>query len=307
MTKEMLRKKRIGVLMGGISPEREISLKTGKAIARALADKGYQTCAIDVDRTVVERLVREQIDIAFIALHGPWGEDGTIQGLLELMEIPYTGSGVLGSALAMNKEAAKTIFSYHQLPTPRFQVFCLQDDVSKITIPVPAVVKPVSGGSTIGTSVVRADHEFKEALEKAAEYDHAILIEEYVEGSDITVGILDGEYLPVVEIVPKSGFYDYESKYLPGKTEYIVPARLPREVAEKAQEMAVVAYRVLHCSGAARVDFLVERTGGLMILEINTVPGLTETSLLPMAAAEAGIDFPTLVERMLFSAQLHIT
>jgi len=306
MTREELKRKRIGVLMGGLSPEREISLKTGRAILSSLLEKGYQALGIEVDRSIATHLLKEKIEVAFIALHGPWGEDGSIQGLLEIMAIPYTGSGVLASALAMNKIMAKKIFYYHQLPTPQFQVISYGYELFEVAMDPPLVVKPACGGSTIGTSIVKSRNELEEALKKAAEYDQETLVERYVDGKDITVGILNGKHLPVVEIVPKSGFYDYDSKYTPGKTEYIVPARLPQEIAEKAQKLGVAACRALQCSGAVRVDFRLDRKGNLMILEVNTIPGLTETSLLPMAAVEAGIDFPTLTERMILSARLNI-
>ena len=292
--------------MGGLSAEKEISLKSGKAVLKALLEKGYQPLGIEVDRSVTTHLFKEKIEVAFIALHGPWGEDGSMQGLLEMMGIPYTGSGVLASALAMDKVMAKKIFCYHQLPTPQFQVVSYGHGRPELTIDTPLVVKPVCGGSTLGTSIVKSRNELEKALRKAAEYDREIMIEKYVDGKDITVGILNGEYLPVIEVVPGGGFYNYDAKYSPGRTEYIVPARLPQGLTQKAQKLAVAAYRALVCSGAARVDFRMDGKGNPAILEVNTIPGLTETSLLPMAAAQVGIDFPNLTERILFSARLHI-
>ena len=305
MTKEELKKKKIGVLMGGLSSEREISLKTGRAILKGLMEKKYQAVGIEVDRDIPVRLLEGKIEVAFIALHGSWGEDGTVQGLLELMGIPYTGSGVLASALAMNKVMAKKIFLYHYLPTPEFQVV-LYGTHTTVSMAPPLVVKPVCGGSTIGTSIVMSQAEIGEALHKAAFYGGEILVEEYIEGTDVTVGILNGEPLPVIQIVPKSGFYDYTSKYTPGKTEYIIPAPLSHHTTQQAQMLGVAAYRALECMGAARVDFRLDQKGELLILEVNTIPGLTETSLLPMAAAQMGIDFPSLTERILLSARLYI-
>jgi D-alanine-D-alanine ligase len=299
------KKKRIGVLMGGISPEREISLKTGRAVLKSLLAQDYHAIGLDAGRSIAARLTEEKVGVAFVALHGPWGEDGTIQGLLEMMGIPYTGSGVLASALAMNKTMAKKVFSYHELPTPEFQIVPCGHDSMKIGISLPLVAKPVCGGSTIGISIVNSEGELRDALAKAAEYDQEIFVEHYVEGRDLTVGVLNGEHLPVIEIVPKSGFYDFEAKYSPGKTAYVVPARVPDDVTEKAQNLAVAAYRALACAGAARVDFRMDRHGMLTILEVNTIPGLTERSLLPMAAAESGIDFSALTERMLLAASLH--
>jgi len=291
--------------MGGFSSEREISLKTGKAVLGSLLAKDYHACGIDVSRAIAAHLSAEKIEVAFIALHGPWGEDGTIQGLLEMMGIPYTGSGLMASALAMNKIMAKKVFSYHKLPTPEFQVVPRGYDSGEIAFGLPLVVKPVCGGSTIGISIVKCRDELRDALTKAAACDEEIFVERYVDGRDITVGILAGEYLPVIEIVPKSGFYDFEAKYSPGKTDYVVPARVPNEIAENAQKLALEAYHALQCAGAARVDFRMDQQGKLTILEVNTIPGLTERSLLPMAAAKAGIDFSALTERILLAARLH--
>lgn len=308
MTKNEAKKKRIGVLMGGLSPEREISLKTGSTIVRTLREQGYRVSAVDVDRSVARVLQQEKIEVAFIALHGPWGEDGAMQGLLEMMGIPYTGSSVLASAIAMDKEVSKKLFRYHQLPTPEFHVLTVQRNgvAAAVSMPLPVVIKPVCGGSTIGTSIVRAREELEHAVRDAAQYDTRILIEQYIDGTDLTVGVIDGEHLPVIQIVPKSGFYDFGSKYTPGQTEYLVPAPIPNETTAQAQALAVAAYRSLSCSGAARVDFRLNLQGSLTILEVNTIPGFTETSLLPKAAAAAGIDFPTLTERILLSARLHI-
>ena len=305
MTLEELKTKKIGVLMGGISSEREISLKTGGAVLKALLAKDYHASGIDVGRSIATHLAEQKVEVAFIALHGPWGEDGTIQGLLEMMGIPYTGSGVMASALAMNKVMAKKIFSSHKLPTPECQVVPCGYDSVEIALGLPLVAKPVCGGSTIGISIVKSQDELRAALAKAAEHDQEIFVEQYIEGRDITVGILNGEPLPVIEIVPKSGFYDFEAKYAPGKTDYVVPARVPDAITENAQKLGVAAYHALQCAGAARVDFRMDEQGMLTILEVNTIPGLMEKSLLPMAAAEAGIDFSTLTERILFAARLH--
>ncbi len=307
MSTHALKEKKIGVLMGGLSPEREISLKTGNAILKALAEKAYHVMGINVDRTIAARLEQENVEVAFIALHGPWGEDGTVQGLLEIMGIPYTGSSVLASAMAMDKEVSKKMFLFHRIPTPQFQIVTGHDDIGKILMPVPLVVKPVCGGSTIGTSIVKSSDELEEAVKNAFRYNERVLIEEYIDGEDLTVGVIDGDHLPVIQIVPTSGFYDFESKYTPGRTEYLVPAPLPEKIADTAQGLAVEAYKALSCSGAARVDFRMDGKSNLTVLEVNTIPGLTETSLLPKAAAQVGIDFSTLAERILISARLHIT
>ncbi|MGB9627914.1 MAG: D-alanine--D-alanine ligase, partial [Thermodesulfobacteriota bacterium] len=247
MKNQTFKKKKVGVMMGGISREREISLKTGKAILKALIDKGYSACPIDVGQDVAERLVKEKIECAFIALHGRFGEDGTIQGMLELMRIPYTGSGVLASALAMHKVMAKKIFIYENIPTPKF-IALRREEIEKdpkraFSFPLPMVVKPAREGSTIGTSIVRTEDGVLSALKEAGKYDDEILIEEFMKGKEITVGILEEIPLPIIEIVPKSGFYDFRSKYTKGETEYIIPARIPREKYLYAQEISLRAFK----------------------------------------------------------------
>jgi len=308
MKEPALKKKRIGVMMGGLSREREISLKTGKAILKALTEKGYTATAIDVKDDIAEKLVKEKIECAFLALHGRFGEDGTIQGMLELMRIPYTGSGVLASALAMHKVMSKKFFLCEKIPTPRYEVFqrekIKRDLPERTSLPLPVVVKPAREGSTIGVSIVRKGEELRPALTKAAEYDEEILVEEFMKGREITVGILENIPLPVIEIAPKSGFYDYHSKYTKGETRYILPAGIPREKYLFAQEISLRAFQELDCSGVARVDLMTDENENPFVIDINTMPGMTETSLLPMAANYAGIPFDDLVERILLGASL---
>ena len=305
-----LKKKRVGVLMGGLSREREISLKTGKAILKALTEKGYPAASIDVRDDIAERLVKEKIECAFLALHGRFGEDGTIQGMLELMRIPYTGSGVLASALAMHKTMSKKFFFCEKIPTPRFEAF-QRDEIKKgplkrTSLPLPVVVKPAREGSTIGVSIVRKDEELDSALKKAGEYDEEILVEEFMKGKEITVGILENIPLPVIEIIPKSGFYDFYAKYTKGETQYILPARIAREKYLSAQEVSLRAFQQLGCSGVARVDLMTDENENPYVIDVNTMPGMTETSLLPKAAHYAGIPFEDLVERILLGASLKI-
>ena len=294
--------------MGGLSREREISLKTGKAILKALTEKGYTVLPIDVGDDIAEKLVKEKIECAFLALHGRFGEDGTIQGMLELMRIPYTGSGVLASALAMHKIMSKKFFVCEKIPTPRFEVFQREEikksHPKKVSLPLPVVVKPAREGSTIGVSIVRKDEELGPALKTAGEYDEEILVEEFMKGREITVGILENIPLPVIEIVPKSGFYDYHSKYTKGETEYILPARIPREKYLYAQEMSLKAFQGLGCSGVGRVDLMTDEDENPFVIDVNTMPGMTETSLLPKAASYVGIPFEDLVERILLGASL---
>ena len=303
------KRKRIAVLMGGQSSEREISLRTGQAILKALQKKGYQAFPIDAGSDVAFRLKEKKVDIAFIALHGRLGEDGTIQGLLEVMGIPYTGSGVMASALSMNKVMSKKVFAFHEIPTPEFQ-YC---DMAALkgkkidtccTIGVPMVVKPVEEGSTIGITIVRKKNELAGAVKKASAFGNTVLFERFIRGREVTVGVLDGRPLPIIEIAPKKGFYDYHAKYTKGFTEYILPARLKKRSYARVQEFGVKAYQALGCEGAARVDFMVDEEERPYCLEVNTVPGMTETSLLPKAAKAVGIDFNELVETILAGARL---
>lgn len=301
---------KVGVLMGGLSREREISLKTGAAILKALSGKGYDVQAIDVGHDIAEVLMREKIECAFIALHGRFGEDGTIQGLLELMRIPYTGSGVLASALAMDKIISKKIFLSETIATPSYEAVSREaierDPGMKVSLPLPVVVKPAREGSTIGVSIVHEEEALLPALKKAAECDDEILIETFVKGKEVTAGILGDVPLPIIEIAPRSGFYDYRSKYTKGETQYIIPARLPKEKYLLAQEMSLKAFKALGCAGCVRVDLMTDEEGNPFVIDVNTMPGMTETSLVPQAAQHAGISFGELAERILLSASLKI-
>ena len=309
-TTKGLRKKRIGVLMGGSSAEREISLRTGKAVVKALRTKHYTADRIEANKSLAQSLLKKKVDLAFIALHGKGGEDGTIQGMLEMMKIPYTGSGVLASALAMNKKMTKTILRYHGLPTADFQTIHAAeiegtDFYRRIRIPLPLVVKPIAEGSTIGTSIVTSKSRLRRACREAACFDQQVLIERFIEGTEITTGIINGEALPLIEIIPRDGFYSYRSKYTPGSTDYIIPARIGKRTVAIIQHLSVKAYHALGCEGVARVDLMLSPKGNQpYILEINTIPGMTETSLLPMAAEFAGISFEDLVEQMVLTARL---
>ena len=297
------RSKRIGVLMGGWSDERDVSLKTGQAIAGALKSKGWLVIELDVDRAICERIKDENIDAAFLALHGRFGEDGTVQGMLEMMGIPYTGSGVLASSLAINKVFAKIVLQNSQIPTPPFAVLEERDEmVSDSPFGYPVVVKPSSQGSTIGTYIVKSRSELIPAISDAFKFDNQILMEAFIPGRELTVGILGEEALPVLEIVPHSGFYDFHAKYTHGETEYLCPAPMENDLSEKIRELALNAHRALGCRDFSRVDFRLREDGRPFCLEINTIPGMTDTSLLPKAARIQGIEFPDLVERILLMA-----
>jgi len=298
--------KTIGVLLGGLSAEREISLKTGTAALQALQQLGYRAVAIDVNQNLPQQLEQAGIEIAFIALHGRFGEDGRVQGLLEMLQIPYTGSGVLASSVAIDKVMTKQLLIYHDLPTPKFDFMRVGDSVDallKRCSSLPLVVKPSREGSTIGITIARNKEALCSGVELAATLDGTVLIEEFIEGSELTVSVLNGKALPVIKIVPKSGFYDYQAKYNSADTEYLLPAPIAENIYQLVQQAAVKACRVLGCRGAARVDFMF-RNDSFYCLEVNTIPGMTETSLLPKAAQAAGVDFPQLVEMILLDADL---
>ena len=297
-----LKKSKIGVLMGGLSEEREISFKTGTAILKALGDKGYKAIGIDAGRDIPGVLLKKKIDIAFIALHGRYGEDGCMQGLLEVMGIPYTGSGVKASALAMDKAAAKKVMLYHGVSTP---ASCIYEEGAKPKVKAPLVVKPACQGSAIGVSIVRKEAGLKAALKEAAKFSGPVLIEKYIKGRELTVSILDGRVLPIIEIRPKEGFYDFAAKYTKGMTEFVVPAPIAKSAEKKVAKEALKAFEALGCSGAARVDVILDARGTPFVLEVNTIPGMTELSLFPRAAEAAGLDYPALVEEMLKGAGLN--
>jgi len=300
--KRDLKKKKIGVLMGGMSSEREISLKSGKAVLDSLLRQGYNAIGIDVDRGLTERIKKEKIEMAFIVLHGRWGEDGTVQGLLEMMGIPYTGSGVFGSASAMDNAAMKHILTGSGIPTPDFKIYRYGEP---IRFPVPFVVKPANEGSTIGISIVKDKKDIESACACAFRYDKKVVVEKFIKGREITVGIIDDLTLPIVEVKPKKGFYDYEAKYTVGMTEYIVPAKLSNTIEKRAYRIAVDVYRVFELSGCARIDMLIDR-GVPKVIDINTSPGMTETSLVPKAWGCLGKTFDELMEKILSGASLKI-
>ncbi|HUT52573.1 MAG TPA: D-alanine--D-alanine ligase [bacterium] len=293
----------IGVVMGGVSAEREVSIKSGKAVAEALRSLGYSVREVEVDAGAADQLREARIDVAFLTLHGGWGEDGRVQALCEMLRIHYTGSGVLASGLAMNKPQAKAIFVQRGIPTPAYCPALSRAFVfDQMEFRVPLVVKPSAEGSTFGITIVRKEDEFDAALTLARSYDDTPMAEEYIPGREITAGVLGGEPLGVVEIIPREGFYDYEHKYTRGATEYVAPAELSSEMTERVRALGAAAYGALGCRGAARVDFRLDPERGPFVLEVNTIPGMTPLSLLPMSADVMGIGFAELCERMLKSA-----
>ena len=300
MDRQELKEKKIGVLMGGFSSEREISIRSGNAILQSLMRNGYRAIAIDVDRDIAERLRREAAEVGFIALHGRWGEDGTIQGLLEIIGIPYTGTGVLGSALAMDKAVMKLVLEGLDVPTPEY-VICKSP--SDATLPLPFVVKPAREGSTIGISIVKDEKEKQQALTGAFGFDSKLVVERYVEGREITVGIVNGTALPIVEVKPASGFYDFTAKYTKGMTDYLVPAALDPQIEEKAFDQAMRIWNHCELAGCVRIDMLLDgKTPS--VIDVNTSPGMTESSLVPKAWAHLDRSFDELVEAILMNAGL---
>jgi len=285
--------------MGGMSAEREISLKTGRAVFQSLRRQGFRAVPIDASHALPDQLKKNKISFAYIALHGPGGEDGSVQGLLEWMDIPYTGSGILASALAMDKMASKRLFQSARLPTARW--FELTQGTSQSSrLGFPVVVKPACQGSALGVSIVKSAREWPAAVRKAFRYGQRVLAEKFLSGPEITVGILGAQALPVIEIVPSTrAFYDFHAKYAPGGSRHILPARLPGAVLRRAQRLALEACGLLQIRAVARVDFIVDRRQGPTLLEVNTIPGMTETSLLPDAARAAGMNFDELVLKIM--------
>jgi D-alanine-D-alanine ligase len=297
------------VLKGGRSLERQVSLRSGARVEDALERLGHDVVALDVGQDLIERLREASPDVAFIAMHGRDGEDGTVQELLEILDIPYTGSGVLACVRATDKVLAKHLMIEAGIPTPEFFAFsetAFRELGAADALPAieerlrfPIVVKPSSQGSALGIKFARSAADVPAALVAAFSYDSRVLLERYVDGRDLAVSILDGEPLPVVEAVPTGdGFYDFEARYEIGRTEFVCPAALPDGVTEEAQELALRTYELLGCSAFGRVDLMLGADGELTVLEANPIPGLTETSLLPQAAEAAGISFDELVGRI---------
>ncbi|MGB8329952.1 MAG: D-alanine--D-alanine ligase [Polyangiales bacterium] len=305
-----MKQKEIGILLGGVSAEREISLKTGEAIFEALKARGYRVQKVFVDADIDRVLRQTSIDVAVIALHGTYGEDGCIQGMLETMGIPYTGSGVLASALAMDKVKSKELFRLYNVPTPSYYTV-RRGDLERLeeihgSFGFPSFVKPRSGGSSVGAGEAKSLAELKQRCEEAARFDEWILVERLIRGREVAVGLLDGNALGAIEIEPKGGFYDYKSKYQKGQSQYHFPARLSAARYQGVLHLAERAVHAVGATGASRVDLLVTPDENEYVLEVNTLPGMTPTSLLPKIAAGAGYDFGSLCEAILERAALHL-
>ena len=303
-----MKKLTVALLSGGVSSEREVSLQSGDQVYEALNKDRYHILRYD-PKTDLEKLVSNasKIDVALIILHGPYGEDGTVQGLLDLLNIPYQGSGVLGSALAMNKAVTKQLYEKAGLPVPPYSI-CGRDenvdvDACVKQIGLPLVVKPVTGGSSVGMSIVRSAGDLQNALDESAVYDSAVMIETYIAGTELTGGVIGNEELealPIIEIIPDSTreFFDYKAKYTPGVTQEICPARIDDQLTQLAQSYAKIAHKALYCRGYSRTDMILKE-GHIYVLETNTIPGMTVTSLLPQAAQVGGISFSRLMDRLI--------
>ncbi len=302
-----MRFKKVAVLMGGVSAERDVSLASGEAVAGGLERSGYAVTRIDAGDRVDEALREARVEAAYIALHGRLGEDGTIQGLLEMMRIPYTGSSVLASAVAMDKELTRNILASRGVPIPKG---FLVDPETPGVLPegwqVPVVVKPADEGSSFGVTIVRERAGYAAAVANALGHSRRVLVEEFVRGTEITAAVLDGRVLGTLEIEAHSDFYDFSAKYDDGGSTHHIPARINAKQDEQARRFARTAFEALLCSGAARVDFIVSPGGPPVALELNTIPGMTRTSLLPEIAAHAGIAFDQLVSTIMEGARLHV-
>ena len=304
----MLRMKKIGVLMGGLSAEREISLQSGEHVYQTLVNQGYDAVRIFVDRDIDMVLRQAQVDLVFNALHGRYGEDGCIQGLLEILGVPYTGSGVLASSLSMHKVKAKELFRLHNLPTPPHYVmererFVDLEDVHG-AFGFPVIVKPAGEGSSVGVAVARNMDELEAACEDAFAFDDSLLVERYIPGKEVHVAVLNNQALGGIEVAPHAEIFDYQAKYFAGHADYHLPPRLSRERYNGVLTQALRAHQALGCAGATRVNMIVSDLGNEYILEVNTLPGLLPRSLLPRIAEHAGMGFAELVEAVIQDAGL---
>ncbi|MDI6703373.1 MAG: D-alanine--D-alanine ligase [bacterium] len=310
--REKLQGRRIAVLMGGQSREREISLRSGERVLDSLKRQGFFAIPLDIDNNIVENLKNHKIDIVFIALHGRYGEDGTIQGLLETMNIPYTGSGVLASSLGMNKIASKRIFKACNIPTPSYYVIDLSNSLQKECenilkeLSLPLIIKPISEGSSLGVKIIRDEKKLKSAIEDTIHEFGDAFVEKYINGKSVTVGILGVDknlrVLPILELQPRGEFYDYKAKYTKGETRFIIPARLEKEIYQKTEMVALSAHKALGCHGFSRVDIMVSNEGTPFVHDVNTIPGLTHLSDLPAEAEHIGISYDELIFEILCSA-----
>ncbi|MCP8616724.1 D-alanine--D-alanine ligase family protein [Salirhabdus salicampi] len=300
---------KIAVLYGGVSGEREVSLSTGTGMMNALKAKGHEVIGIDFHPNHITEITKLDVDLVFIGLHGKYGEDGKVQSVLDMANIPYVGSGVLASALAMDKSKAKQIFDYNGIPTAKSRTYAkyendgtLREQVLQHFTP-PFVIKPNQEGSTLGLTIVQNEDDIGKAIAEGFQHDDEIIVEDYVKGREVTVAVWGEkgkeEALPIIEIIPKNDYYDYESKYKVGGSEHIVPAKLDDDIAATIQKYAVLAHQLMGCETYSRVDFIVTEENIPFILEVNTLPGMTPTSLFPDAAKAVGISYEDMIEKFI--------
>jgi D-alanine-D-alanine ligase len=297
---------KVAVLLGGKTAEREVSLKSGGLVLAALRARGIDAQPFDPAQKNIEDLIDGRYERAFIALHGRFGEDGTLQGALEWLGIPYTGSGVLGSALAMDKLRAKLLWRAHGLPTPDYELLDANADFRAVAarLGTPLMVKPVNEGSSVGMSKVRAAGDLEEAFALAVNYDRAVIAERFIEGQELTAGVLGDEALPLIRLETPHDFYDYDAKYVADDTRYIVPCGLPMAREREIQALCLKAFHALGCRGWGRVDLMLDTAGNPWLLEVNTAPGMTDHSLVPMAARAAGLSYEDLCVKILEGAHV---
>jgi D-alanine-D-alanine ligase len=302
-----VQKEKILVLMGGSSAERDVSLRSGQAVLKALLALEYEARAIDYNSAAIKEIIDYQPDLVFIALHGKYGEDGTVQGLLESLNLPYTGSGVAASAICINKVISKRIFNSEGILSAGFKIIHPKElenademlNQLQLEIGLPMVVKAATQGSSIGTYIIKNAEEVLNAISTAFNYSNEVLVEKFIEGQELTVALIgndDPQVLPLIEITSANEFYDYESKYTQGMCEHIIPARIGEESQSEIMRISKQVYKLLDCSGFARIDFMLDKDARPYVLEVNTIPGMTEMSLVPDAAKAAGISFTSLVE-----------
>ena len=297
---------KVAVLLGGKSAEREVSLKSGGMVLKALRAKGVDAHAFDPKERDFESLVKERFERVFIALHGRFGEDGTVQGILEWLRIPYTGSGVLASALAMDKLRTKRIWQAEGLPTAPYAVLTKESDLKAVArrLGMPLFVKPANEGSSVGMTKVKRAADLDEAFSLAVNYDPVVIAEKFIDGPELTVAILGEQVLPIIRIETPREFYDYEAKYIANDTRYLIPCGLPKAKEKQLQELCLKAFRALGCTGWGRVDLMLDRRGKPYLLEINTSPGMTDHSLVPMAARAVGLSYEDLCVKVLEGAHV---
>lgn len=310
-TKEEMKQQKIGVIAGGPSAEADVSRNTGKAVVKALQTLGYDAEMIElVPDQFVRTMAEKKIDVVFNALHGKYGEDGILQGMCEMLGIPYTGSGVMASAVGMSKVISKCVFQGAQIPTAPFAYYFLPQGLDSIIKDIknrftfPVVIKSSEQGSTIGTVIVPSEAEIKPALDEVFRYGDAIIAEAFIDGDEFTVAVMNEEVFPVIQIISRTGRYDYYSKYTPGASVHLCPAPITPELTRKMQNLALQVFRLCQCSGIARVDIMTDKHGSPFVLEINTMPGMTATSLVPDAAAAMGVPFDVLCEKILLEASV---